>query len=757
MDVSAKIARSAVSASALVIALAVASPATAQYAANPATASGSAESEQEIVVTARKREQRLLDIASGIAVQTGEELEARRAQNMEDLFRGEPGVTFQKTSPDQSFPVIRGISTGSSLNLVTVPVGVYLGDVPVSDPQNPQSVLDVNPIDLERVEILKGPQGSLYGANSLAGAVRYIFRRPELGESASGYTDISAFDVANGGIGYRAATVLNIASQTAGVRLVGWSSRAPGYIDNISAGEEGANDYSSHGVRITGMVQPSDDFTATLVGMAQWSKVSDYFLVDDPANLSFTGNPTKSSHNFRAYFANLVLEYEFSDNLSLTSNTALIDKRREVDLDITNSGLFCVNFLAFFGIPMSVPHCKSTVPTDGSQFFQELRLAGSLGERLNFLVGASFQTAKTHVGGSAGSNTFNAPGFTSQIAPFLPPGITPTDLGPLDAYLYSESLLKNKETAIFSELQFDVTPSLQLTAGGRYFKNTSELPVQYFNGYYTLLFFNPGSLEYSNPFNKSSEDGFVPKFSALFKIDNRQSIYATAAQGYRFGGVNVIPETGQTTQGRYQTDKLWNYEIGYRGSPANGFTLDAAAYLMKWSDAQIQVTGSDNFQRVRNAGQAEVKGVEIGARLDISPAFTVRAAGAYTDAKLTEPLTLSALLTLPKGSPLPGTPKFAGSISGDLRFSGPFGSEGNAALTYSRTGRSWSDIEKTQRIGGADLLDFRLGFKRGQVEVSIFANNLTDERSKLGVSVFPSVRYSITQPRTIGLGMRFDY
>ncbi len=209
----------------LLVASFVASAAGAQEPASGANADL-----DEVVVTANKRRQNLLDVAGSISVQTGEEIAARRAQNMEELFRVEPGVSFQKNSPDQAFPVVRGISTGSSLNLVTVPVGIYLGDVPISDPQNPQSVVDANPIDVETVEILKGPQGALYGANALSGAIRYVFRRPDLNAPGSGFVDVSAMSIANGSTGYRASGGINLANQsaTAGVRLSAWTALTPG-------------------------------------------------------------------------------------------------------------------------------------------------------------------------------------------------------------------------------------------------------------------------------------------------------------------------------------------------------------------------------------------------------------------------------------------------------------------------------------------------------------------------------------------------
>jgi outer membrane receptor protein involved in Fe transport len=717
----------------------------------------------EVVVTASKRKQRLLDVSGAISVQSGDDIDARRAQNMEALFAVEPGVSFQKTSPEQSFPVIRGISTGSALNLVTVPVGIYFGDVPVSDPQNPQSVIDATPIDMETVEILKGPQGSLYGANSLAGAVRYVFRRPDLDSQFSGNVDVSVSDVADASTGYRVSGVLNLASSEgkAGVRVVGWSSNSPGYVDNVSAGVTGASDSENYGFRGTALWKPTDKLTVTLIGLSQRSTIDDAYFIDDPRGevLTRTGNPTLSPSGLRTSFGNLVLEYALSDSLTLTSNTGYLDKKRSLRTDYTNSGLFCVNFLGLFGLPISVPYCESESYASGEQFFQEIRLSGQVGSRLDFVAGASYQTAETDIGGPGpgGISVTSAPGFSAQIAPFLPPGTTPAQLGPTDAYLTGKAIQKNKESSVFAEAEIKLSDAVALTVGGRFWRNESELPTQFFGGYYSFLFFNPGSFVYSNTYPKSTEDGFTPKVAVRFRLNEEQSIYAVASRGYRFGGVNVIPDPGQTVQGKYDTDTLWNYEVGYRGRPVESLDVDAAVYFMDWEDAQIQVTGVDNFQRVLNAGKARVKGAEFGIGWRVTEQFRLRAAAAFNDAEITEALVLTPLSTVPAGTELPGTPELSTSLSAEYSFTGPFGSSGFAVLTHSHVGKSYFDIEQTAEIGGYDVVDARVSFTRGKVQYSAFATNLTDERAATGVVTFPAVSYAVLQPRTLGIGVRFEF
>lgn len=746
---------------AVVVAMGLAPAAWAQQAA-PQGASG-ADSLDEVVVTASKRKQRLLDVSGAISVQSGDDIDARRAQNMEALFAVEPGVSFQKTSPEQSFPVIRGISTGSGLNLVTVPVGIYFGDVPVSDPQNPQSVIDATPIDMETVEILKGPQGSLYGANSLAGAVRYVFRRPDLNSQFSGNVDVSVSDVAEASSGYRVSGVLNLAGSEAkaGVRLVGWSSMTPGYVDNVTAGVNGASDWDNYGFRATAMWRPTDRFTITLIGLNQKSTIDDSFVVDDPTGEELTrvGNPLLSPSSLRTSFGNLVLEYEFSDTLTLTSNTAYLDKKRALRQDFTNGGLFCVNFLQLFGLPISVPSCTQRAITTGNQFFQELRLSGQAGGRVSYVAGASFQTAETDIGGPGpgGIAVTSAPGFSAQIAPFLPPGTTSAQTGPTDAYLFGKAIQENSESAVFAEAEFSVTPRVSITAGGRFWRNESELPTQYFGGYYSFVLFSPGNWQLANPYPKSAEDGFTPKLAVRFRLGDNQSVYALASRGYRFGGVNVIPEVGQTQQGRYNTDTLWNYEVGYRGRPTESLTMEAAAYFMDWKDAQIQVIGSDNFQRVKNAASAQVKGVEAGVSWNVTERLRLRAAASFVDAELADPLSLSPLLTLPEGRALPGTPELSTSASAEYSFDGPFDSSGQWVLSHSHVGESYFDIEQTAKIGGYDLVDFRIFLTRGKVQYSAFVSNLTDERASVGAVTVPVLSYSVLQPRTVGLGVRFDF
>ena len=671
----------------------------------------------KVVITANKRVESQRDVAGTVSVLQGSDLEQRGASSQEDALRLTPGVQLTKGETSFNDMTIRGLGTGGCSvcgNLLQGTTGVYLQDVPLTDPIGKLAVPDIQLFDVERLEVLRGPQGALYGSSSLGGALRYVLAQPNLKAfDASVQGGIST--VANGSAGSSLYGMVNapFSEGAAAIRLVGFDRKDGGYLDNRGTGKKDANEARQRGGRVLAKVQPNKAVAATLTVMTQTSEQDDGFsIVPDPANLEHN-TPSASPRTQKFDFTNLEMTYDLGGHI-LTSMTGRWNKSRDQTWD--NTPLF-----KSFGIPFPFTRVYANQVGQASATSQEFRVANKPGGTLSYLFGFFEQRVDS-------SSTLKARGEGTP-GPFL------------DSDQASHEAAK--ERAIFFDGEYDLGNGWGAGLGGRFYSTSSNLGGQ--------------SGGVAVPSLDSEESGNTPKASLKYRFGDNLW-YTSAAKGYRFGGRNPPP-----TNLPYSSDSVWNYETGLRMVPAKGLLLDVSLFYLDWDKAQfsyLDTSGTLPTTVTGNVGKARSSGIEGSLQYKINSSFDVVAVMAYTDAKTTQDVNGPSGL-IASGSRLPNTPELQTSLQANARFEGPSGSAGKIYVTHSHVGDRVLNIDGSGRVGGYNTVDLGLSLSRDNYTVLVNLANATDDRGVLSnIPSVPGAVYSeifIQKPRTLSVSLRYDY
>jgi outer membrane receptor protein involved in Fe transport len=614
-------------------------------------------------------------------------------------------------------------------------VGTYVDEVPYGPSTTlggaAQLSLDSSLFDVDRIEVLRGPQGTLYGASTLGGLMKYVTKRPDP-SGLGGDVQIGVSQTEDGGTNYNIAGAVNAPiSDKAAVRLSAFQTRDAGYFDNVARGKKDANQGDISGGRADLLWKPSDALSIRLTAYQQTidsdgEGTADYTLAGEPlyGSLGQSRPYAEPVHNqFR--LGSATIEYDFGP-ATLTSVTSYQTLRVHNVWDASAVYVPLLNF--FFGPTYSAVGVDNVNSTD--KFTQELRVASNTGDHaIDWLVGAFYTDEDT------GNNQFfllmDLAGNPAQ--------------NDLFTYINPSSY---KEYAAFGDMTWHATAKLDLTAGLRYAHNDQESAQ---NG--SGAFIPPG-----NPRSSSSED--VPTYLAnvRYRISDQQNVYARLATGYRPGGPNyptLDETTGQpTAQPPFESDHLKSYEVGWKGEALDHrFGFDASAYYIDWSNLQV-TTIVGGFAAITNAsGGATSYGSELTLSVRPMEDFTATGAFAYQHATMNE---ADPFLGAAKGERLPNTPEFSASISADYRISAL-----RVAPTIGATVRYVDDRTVSFENSGSfpqyhlpayTMFDLRGSVPIGKVDLQLYVHNVGNERAELG-NLFPSIgtRIAIAQPRTIGL------
>ena len=691
-----------------------------------------------VVITANKRRQARDDVAGTITSLSGASLEADGIQDAEGVLRRTPGVQTNKGDPDQSLPTIRGVGTVTSrsgLGVQQATTGLYIEDVPFTDPIATSIVPDLAPFDLEGIDILRGPQGALYGSSSLGGAVRYTLAKPDLKRVGFSML-VDAAQVAGAGTNHSEYVMANLPLSTdvAGLRAVLFDRQDSGYIDNTGTGIRNANTLLQRGGRIVGVFKPSEDLKITSLFLTQESEIADGFATSPaPGLLSYT-SPTPSSRDDRFSLGNVKIDLDLG-GYTLTSSSSVVTKNVSA---MTDQTLSFGDVGTVLGLP-TLPVAYGPSLSHSRAASQELRLASPADARLNYVVGVFYERFNDRF-----NQTVNAPGGAQLLG---------SDLVPNDV-LYTEADTDAvTEKAVFADAEYRVTNDFSVGAGGRYYRNSAFSTV---DTHLLDAAFGVIPLSYL-PFG---ENGFTPKFNVKYRLSPGAVWYASASKGYRFGGINYI------SNAPYKSDSLWNYETGLHLAPTQTLSVDAAAYLVKWTDAQVNATvgtGALSFNGIANVGKATIQGLELSAAWRPSSEFSFNMAGAYIDAVTSTDFTSASGTVVPSGTRLPGTAHLQTSLEGNYYFEGPADSSGRFSLSHSFMGRRMTNLDQPGELAGYSQLDARLALTWTQWALTAYVNNVANGRGSSGGSTLTTsagVPYSVyypIKPRTVGLSLRYDY
>lgn len=733
------------------------------------------ENSQAIIVTAQKRAQVLLDVPSSVTVIGGDTLERQQAKDFQDYLSLVPGFSINGSTAGVTRITLRGANTGG----ISSTVAIFMDDVPFGSSTGLAngSILsgDFDPFDINRIEVLRGPQGTLYGASSFGGVLRYITNAPKLNSyEVRGQAGVE--DTAHGGFGYNAAAVVNAPlGDKAAVRIDGFYRKDHGYVDsignnplfNLLTGEElgrtlvakDINDRKSYGGRASLLFDPTSNLSIRLTAFAQNlnSGGGNFFDIDPNTLKPLYGGfvqsvyqPEPTHIKYRVYYGTVDWDVGFANLYSTTSYSKF---REDLETDDTFALGAVVNLIAdlgpaapALGLPV-LAQTPITRPlglqlfqtTSTNKFTQEFRVSSPNNDTLEWLVGAFY----THEKSAIDPQNLLATEFgTDKVA---------TDVAPI-ALIFLRSTYD--EYAAFANATWHITPRADLTLGGRLAHNNQEA-----HEVLTSPLIGDQLAD-----DNSSESVFTWSVAPRYELSKHASVYARVATGFRPGGPNVIPvgaPPGIPTS--YKADRLTNWELGFKAEAPDAqlWSLELAAYHIDWKDIQLfEVVNQIGINA--NGGKARVNGLEFSGALRPVPGLTLATNGAYTDAKLkddTPPLTGGLA-----GDPLPWVPKWSGAVHADYEFplTPTLGGFVGGSLDY--VGKRNAEFNQRHpdgsliRIPGYTEVDLRAGVNMGRYTLEAYVRNLFDKGGITDAFGFDGTTFpagaaaaSVIRPRTIGL------
>ena len=601
---------------------------------------------EEVVVTAQKQQENLQAVPMSIQAFGTTKLEELRIQNMEQYVRFMPSVSIQSLGPGFTRVFMRGVASGDNGNHSgPMPsVGMYLDEQPVTTIQGP---LDIHLYDIERVEMLAGPQGTLYGASSQAGTIRTITNKPDA-SAFSGSYDVQGNFVENGDQGYLVQGFVNIPlTDSAAIRLVGWYDHTPGYIDNVEGSmtfptsgitmtnsnrvEKNYNDVDTYGGRAALKIDLNETWSITPMVMGQVQDANGIFAYDPGVGELEVSHffPEKSEDTWVQ--AALTVEGKIG-NFDFVYAGAYLDRNVDVRSDYSDYA-YWYDVLSGYGSYVVDNDGQLINPAqyikgqDGYKMWSnELRLSSPRDQRFRFVAGLFAQTAEHQI-----EQRYLINGLADSVS------VT----GWPDTLWLTQQTRTDNSYAAFGEMYYDITDNLTGTLGLRLFSTNNTLKG--FFGFDYPDFSGTGEPQCFNDRNyngapcmnlnkDTDENGNTPKVNLAYKFDEDRMVYATYSEGFRPGGVNR-----RGTFPPYEADYLTNYEAGWKTMWAGGSVrFNGAFFIEEWDEFQYSFLGENGLTNVRNAGRAKISGVEATVDWAATDQLRLSTGATWLDPKLTE-------------------------------------------------------------------------------------------------------------------------
>lgn len=756
---------------------------------------------EEIIVTATRREQSILDVPYNISAVSGEEIAASITLDNAELLRSVPGVGLVDQGPRNGAQFnsirIRGINVeGSAFGDYAVAsvatVATYVNDTPV--------FANIALVDLERVEVLRGPQGTLYGSGALGGTVRYLMREPRFESTEVSVGGVVSNVEGSSDLGYAATGILNVpVSETFAVRAnVHWRDY-PGITDYVNLYELDANGVpvQTGGIFDTGpdstrweSIEDLDTFESLYARFsARWQPnerldaVLNFIYQDDevggrrqqtggtdglgvPYDDYENGAVIREPYEREFDLVSLELDYDFGF-ATLTSATSVYDNNGGSGSD--NTGFYANNFANYYYFYPRPLYTADRTFSDEA-FVQEIRLVSNGGKAVDYTVGAFYRDQER-----GSTQVSDLVGFEAWAdAAFFPGDFVSTD----NVFTYERSE-DYTDLAIFGEVTWHATDRLRLTGGLRYFDTDSDINTFVRVGAYDSF---AGSVE--TPFS-SNEDGTIFKVNLAFDFGDDELLYITASEGFRRGGNNGVPTIGRFENDPgwvvYESDTVRNYEVGVKGTLGDA-RYDVSLFLMDWDNPQFNTSAPNgSFFAVVNGDEAETSGLEVQVSGPIGDKLRYALGYAYVDAEVSKPFftpinifTGLEELVAESGAPLPGIAEH--SINLALDYTTPLSSRFDLMLRtdgfYQSETQNTLDpsILQAGEFPGFSIWDVSATLLAGNWYVAVFAKNIFNEEGITGAftpeafGTVPaaefygsSAREFLALPRTVGVSFNYDF
>lgn len=719
--------------------------------------------EDVIVVTANKREQNLQDVASAITALGNEKLDQLQVNELQDIVKFLPSVTVYATAPGFNQVYFRGVASGENANhSASLPtVGTYLDEMPIT---TIQGALDIHAYDLSRVEALAGPQGTLYGASSMAGTIKIVSNAPDY-SSTYGAVDLELNSIARGDVGGIAEGFINAKlTDRAALRVVAWYRHDGGYIDNVAGSrtypssgivqdndefvEDNYNDVDTYGARAALGIELDDSWTLRPTIMGQIQKFNGSFAQEHSSAVSRSlqtvqYNPEKGKDKWLQ--AAMTIEGKIG-NWDLVATGGHLRRKDHIQSDYSDYAYFydaLYQYGEYFvdndGVKVS-PNQYIQGQDTYRRNFAELRLSSPQDAPFRVIGGLFYQRQK---------HLIEQNYIIDNIADAIKVPGTESDI-----WLTKQRRV-DRDYAAFGEASFDITDKLTATAGGRYYKYNNSL-IGFFGYNYPGYSDNtdyacigPVTVAGSPCTNlgvasgdsvipkRAKKTGFIPKGNLTYKFNDDILVYTTYSRGFRPGGIN---RRGSLPP--YGPDKLNNYEIGWK-TTIGPIRFNGAVYQQNWKSVQLSILGANGLSQIQNAGDARVRGFEadIGYR---TGGLSLNSAISFNDSKLTFPFCNQISdsktcatpegnsILAPVGSRLPVTARFKGNAVARYEF--PIDTmDGHVQMAFNYIGKRRSDLRPAinDLVGNYPAyatLDLSVGVKRDKWRAELFATNLFDRR-----------------------------
>lgn len=767
--------------------VAMAAPVTAQESQ---PRNGETQATRDVItVTARFREESIQDVGVSIAGLSGEDIRERGIQDIEDLARAVPGMQNVKTRQNSNDIAIRGVRSAGSGYETSAVFSVYLDDVSVTGAGN---IRDFSSVDLNRIEVIRGPQPTLYGEGAVGGVVRYFTNDPDLdGPRFTGRANARVETIEDGGMAHSVdnATSFIMVPGQLGLRVSGFHRQDDGFIDNPSAGED-VNDFETTGGRAVLLARPTPNLEVRLSAFLSRDELGESTQVDpgsDPEDLTFAASPRSGSYTDDFDLFSGRVSYDL-DWLEVTSVTGYYERR-------TASALFSSG--NSFGLAPFFPTVDTTTFSTGSgnfeQWSQEFRFVSSFEGPLNFTAGAYFRDRQDLSGqfltcaGCAAITTPSSENLATRLAE-----------------------TQTEQFSVFAELTYELTDNLRLIGGGRYVNDTvtatllqddvvnlspqfdgngNLIPWTESNpiGFVNILTFLEGA-GVGTQFEFELEE-FLPRAGIEYDFTDTILLYANIARGARNGGVgNAIAALGASGGNQdvffqnlfFDEDSVVSVDGGVKASWLNGdLVTNVGVFHTTYEDTQIQVNTPAN--NTINGPDQSILGLELEATFQVSDSLSTFLNMSLVDAEFDDP----ALITRAPGGSVGDFDLRAGNSPSNIpkltlatgySYSRPIGSAGwtlNSTGSFQYVGERYSNVQNyaSAELEPLELVNLRIGVSNDIWSIDVFGTNLLNdiEAVSIGSNPFqqfitadgqldaPPLSTSVNRPRTIGVSLSLRY
>jgi outer membrane receptor protein involved in Fe transport len=748
-----------------------ATPAAAQTTAPAGAAAGASNTAStrgegagtldEVVVTATRRSERLQDVPLSVTAFSQAELTQKGIVGYEGIARETPGAVLNVASDNNSRLTARGISTngwGAGLQTTTT---TYLDELPLSTIGNTVT-LNPNLYDVERIEFLRGPQGTLFGSGSLSGALRILTHSPDLTAfDASALLDVG-HTPDGGGTRQRYNGMVNVplVTDTLGLRVVGFYRDEDGYIDNIGTGVRNANSLKDSGGRATLLWKPTERLSIRLLGSYEDSDPQDASLTNPSLGerKRLSTRPDLYTSQTRIYNATLDYHFDFAD-LTSSSTYSVSDNLFDVDLAGTFAGRVPFFLLDTF---------------QAKTFVQEARLVSNPGGRLDWVVGGFYLHRDTDLTGVDQS--------TPQY--LATKGIG--GLGPDATFASFGSDTRTYELAGFGDVTYHFTDKFAASAGLRYGKYGATVDT---DAGFNTLYFNYALFGFRGPLAITPNAAATARYPSAERTSWKASLtyepsrdlttYLTVSTGYRTpvynaraGNLSTVNPSDLVIPAGAGSDDLTNYEIGLKGRWLEGrLTANLAAYLIDWRNIQVQANrASDSVQFATNVGRAESKGLEAEIAVMPVDGLTLGLNGSWNDAKVTELSPQEAVISGAVDGSRLASPRVQGSFFGtyDYKVGGTL--SGFTSFQVQHVGSFPNGFPNTPGTRGTPsplyghtdsytYINVQTGLGFSKLTGTLYVENLGNSDAVVYIhpEAFVDSRYAIVRPRTYGLRLGYQF